>query len=107
MKSSVNTLPAVWAAIAVLLVLVGGAVGLTALGRDIQAVLYLYTGIVGVLAGVLPVLFAVNTLNRKTDEQTVQLDQQTAKIDTIVDQTNGELEAKIRNIMRAEMRGRP
>lgn len=76
MKSSVS----VWAAVSVLLILVGGAVGFSFAGSDLQSVLYLYGGLTAILATVLPVLFGVNSLIRKSDEQS-------EKLDTIAEQT--------------------
>lgn len=82
-----------WAVVAITLGLIGSTTGLVLAGRDIQSILYLYTGLAGIAATTIPLLFSVAKLNKKTDDQTVTLDQ-------IHEQTNGILDAKIERVVR-------
>lgn len=83
----------VWALVGVLLILVGGAVGLTYAGRDIQSVMYLYTGLAGLAAGLVSSFLQVRKLSQKTDRQT-------EKLDEIHEQTNGVMDEKIERVVR-------
>lgn len=79
-----------WAIVTVVLGLVGSGTGLLVAGRDVESILYLYTGLAGIAATTIPILFQVAKLNQKQDDQSQVLDQ-------IQDQTNGILSKKIEN----------
>lgn len=79
-----------WAIVTVVLGLIGSGTGLVIAGRDIESVLYLYTGLAGIAATTIPILFQVAKLNSKQDDQSAILNQ-------IQDQTNGILAKKIEN----------
>ncbi len=86
-----------WAVVAIVLCLVGSATGLVVAGRDVETILYLYAGIAGIASTTIPVLFQVAKLNQKQDEQT-------DKLNKITENTNGILDAKIRNGVRDALR---
>lgn len=93
----------VWAVVSVFLILIGGAIGLVITGRDIESILYLYTGLVGIAAAVVPLLIQVSKLRDTNEEQSAVLEEQNHKLDQITEQTNGILDAKIERIVRSAL----
>lgn len=77
-----------WAVVAFVLGLIGSGTGLMIAGRDIESILYLYTGLAGIAATTIPILFQVSKLNQKQDAQT-------DKLQEIQENTNGILSKKI------------